>query len=104
MEDLSFIDQIRLFAESEIITGPHGAAYSFAVFCQPGTLLFEIYKADNIKGHYPILANECGLQYKRFYGVNTFDEITHDMTINKESYIEELQNLIVFREFSSGIS
>ena len=101
MEDLSFIDQIRLFAESEIVTGPHGAAYSFAAFSQPGSLLYEIYRADNIKGHYSILANECGLQYRRFYGIDTFDETTHDMTIDKESYIEELKTLIVFRNFSS---
>ena len=101
MEDLSFVDQIRLFAESEIITGPHGAAYSFAAFCQPGTLLYEIYRADDNKGHYPSLANECSLQYRRFYGINTFDKTTHDMTIDKESYIEELRVLIIFRNFSS---
>jgi hypothetical protein len=104
MEDLSFIDQIRLFAESEIITGPHGAAYSFGVFCQPGTLLYEIYRADHIKAHYPILANECDLQYRRFYGIDAFDEITHDMTIDKESYIEELKILIIFRKLSGATS
>jgi hypothetical protein len=104
MEDLSFIDQIRLFAESEIITGPHGAAYSFGAFCQPGTLLYEIYRADNIKGHYTILANECNLQYRRFYGIDAFDEITHDMTIDKESYIEELKILIIFRKLSGATS
>jgi hypothetical protein len=94
MEDLSFVDQIKLFAESEILTGPHGAAFSFAVFCQPGTLLYEIYRADQIKNHYVILASECGLNYKRFYDV-AFDEVTHDMTINKESYIDSLRSLIM---------
>lgn len=95
MEDMSFVDQIKLFAESEILTGPHGAAFSFATFCRPGTLLYEIYRADHIKGHYAILANECDLKYKRFYDVE-FDEVTHDMTINKESYIDSLGALIEF--------
>jgi hypothetical protein len=97
MEDLSFVDQIRLFAESEIITGPHGAAFSFAAFCKEGTLLYEIYRASTEKGHYVDLANECQLQYKRFYEVTVSDEDTKDMTIDKESYIEELSMLIQSR-------
>jgi len=100
MEDLSFIEQIKLFAESEIITGPHGAAFSFAIFCKPQTLLYEIYRADNIKGHYAILANECNLKYKRFHHVTDFNEATHDMTIDKESYIDSLNELIAFSRFS----
>ena len=106
MEDLSFVDQIRLFAESEIITGPHGAAFSFAAFCEEGSLLYEIYKASTEKGHYVDLANECELQYKRFYGITAFDQETHDMTIDKESYIEELSILIQFRMLrtTSGVS
>jgi len=95
MEDLSFVDQIKLFAESEILTGPHGAAFSFAVFCKPGTLLYEIYRADQIKNHYVTLANECGLTYRRFFDLE-IDETTHDMTINKESYIDSLSGLIAF--------
>jgi hypothetical protein len=95
MEDLNFIDQIKLFAESQILTGPHGAAFSFAVFCQPGTLLYEIYRADQIKNHYVTLANECGLIYRRFFDVE-MNEMTHDMTINKESYIDSLTDLIEF--------
>ena len=102
MEGLSFINQIKLFAESEIITGPHGAAYSFAAFCKPGTLIYEIYKADNIKCHYSILANECDLKYKRFYDIESFDERTHDMTIDKESYIGSLSLLIASRQLSGA--
>jgi hypothetical protein len=100
MEDLSFIEQIKLFAESEIITGPHGAAFSFAIFCKPQTLLYEIYRADNIKGHYAILANECNLKYKRFHHITDFNELTHDMTIDKQSYIDSLNELITFSRFS----
>jgi len=100
MEDMAFIEQIKLFAESEIVTGPHGAAFSFAIFCKPQTLLYEIYRADNIKGHYAILANECNLKYKRFHDVTDFNELSHDMTIEKESYIDSLNELIAFSRFS----
>jgi len=96
MEDLSFVDQIKLFAESELITGPHGAAYSFAIFSSPTTTLYEIFKADRGKGHYPILANQCNLKYMRYFGVEHYNETNQDMTIDVESYLNSLEASILF--------
>jgi hypothetical protein len=100
MEDLSFIDQIKLFAESELITGPHGAAYSFATFSNPQTTLYEIYKADRGKGHYPILAHYCNLKYIRYFGIEIYNENNQDMTIDVESYIDSLEAAILFLKSS----
>ena len=96
MEDLSFVDQIKLFAESELITGPHGAAYSFATFSNPGTTLYEIYRADRGKGHYPILAHHCNLKYIRYFGIESYNETNQDMTIDVESYLNSLEAAILF--------
>lgn len=96
MEDLTFIDQIRLFAESELVTGPHGAAYSFAIFSNPKTTLYEIYRADIGKGHYPILAHECNLKYIRYFGIDYYNETNQDMTIDVESYLNSLEAAILF--------
>ena len=96
MEDLSFIDQIKLFAESELITGPHGAAYSFAVFSSPTTTLYEIYTANRGKGHYTILAHQCNLKYIRYFGIEEYNETNQDMTIDVESYLNSLEASILF--------
>jgi hypothetical protein len=96
MEDLSFVDQIRLFSESELITGPHGAAYSFAIFSKPNTTLYEIYKADRGKAHYTILARECNLKYMRYFGIEHYDETNQDMTIDVETYLDSLEASIMF--------
>ena len=96
MEDLNFVDQIRLFAESELITGPHGAAYSFAIFSSPKTSLYEIYKADRGKGHYPILAQECDLKYMRYFGVDDYNETNQDMTIDAQTYLDSLEAVLLF--------
>ena len=96
MEDLSFIDQIKLFAESELITGPHGAAYSFAIFSSPKTTLYEIYQADRGKGHYPILAHHCSLKYIRYFGIEHYNETNQDMTIDVESYLNSLEASILY--------
>jgi hypothetical protein len=102
MEDLDFVEQIRVFRESEIITGPHGAAMSFLIFCEPGTIVFEIYKADSIKCHYTSLATVCSLKYMRYDDVDEFNEITHDFKINSQGYLEMLKGLIDFSSFGSS--
>ena len=94
IEELSFEQQIRLFRESEIITGPHGAAFSFAIFCEPATILYEIYPLFGMKGHFVALAHDCSLRYMRCLDIVSFNKDTEDMVVNKDLYIESLQNLI----------
>jgi capsular polysaccharide biosynthesis protein len=42
-EELTFADQIRLFAEAEIILGAHGAGVCNLLFAKPGALVLEIF-------------------------------------------------------------
>lgn len=44
-ETLSLAEQAALFAEAEVVLGPHGAGLSNAVFCRPGTQLIELFDA-----------------------------------------------------------
>ena len=36
-EKLTFLQQVKLFANAKVIVGPTGAAFANAVFCEPGT-------------------------------------------------------------------
>jgi hypothetical protein len=61
--DLNFTDQIRLFREAVLVVGPHGAGMTNIVFCDPGTLVYEL-----LPSHYPNacfcnLAHTCKLRY-----------------------------------------
>lgn len=61
--DLKFAEQIALFGQANAVLGPHGAGLSNIVFCQPGTILYEM-----IPEHYPNfcfsrLAHGAGLHY-----------------------------------------
>jgi capsular polysaccharide biosynthesis protein len=94
MEDLTFEDQIKVFRESELITGPHGAAFSFGIFCEPGAILYEIYPAVRDKSHYNTLSTNCKLNYKRFINILKFNCETSDMSIDCDSYIESLKTII----------
>jgi len=46
-ENLSFKKQIRLFNNSSIICGAHGASFTNIIFCRPGTKIIEIIPKDH---------------------------------------------------------
>ena len=94
MEDLTFIEQIRLFKSSEIITGPHGAAFSFSIFCEPKTIICEILKSMPNKGHFYDIAVHYDLAFIRYAGVTEWNEKNQNMKINIENYISTLKNII----------
>jgi len=67
-QDLSMRDQIRLFAQAQIVMGPHGAGLFNALFAPRGGLLIEL-----INPHYwdPVLvrlASLAGLQHWHCFG------------------------------------
>ena len=63
---LSFRDQAALFAQAEIIAGPHGAGLTNILFAPPGADVIEISPADKITIAYPMLAKCAG---HRFTGI-----------------------------------
>ncbi len=70
-QDLSFVEQLRLFSEARIIAGPHGAGLFNAMFMPPGGFVLEI-----INPHYwyPRLApitSMIGVQHWHCFGKTT---------------------------------
>jgi hypothetical protein len=43
LEKLAMADQMRVFAEADVIISPHGAGLTNVIFCNAGTLLIEIF-------------------------------------------------------------
>jgi capsular polysaccharide biosynthesis protein len=91
MENLTFVEQIRLFRSSEMIVGLHGAAMAFMIFCKPETQILELFPYRPKKNHYFDVASKLGLRFGRFTSMDTYDEVTEDMTVN----LPDLQNTIV---------
>ncbi|QNT78307.1 glycosyltransferase family 61 protein [Entomobacter blattae] len=63
LEQLSFSEQIRHFAEASLILAPHGAGNTHIVFCAPGTLLIEIMPDKLLNWCYRSMAELLGLRY-----------------------------------------
>jgi capsular polysaccharide biosynthesis protein len=60
---LSFAEQVALFRGASVVVGPHGAGMTNIVFCEPGTIVYEL-----VPGHYQNacfcnLAHICRLRY-----------------------------------------
>jgi len=65
--ELSVADQARVFAEADVVLGPHGAGLTNILFCRPGTPVIELFPGggDQDVSCYRVLASTLGLPYVR---------------------------------------
>ena len=66
---LSVAEQIRLFAEAEIVVGAHGAAMTNAVFCPEGAAVVELFSDKYVNECYwNLVSTVDGLRYRYLVG------------------------------------
>lgn len=63
LDDMSIADQATLFAQADIIVGPHGAWFTNIIFCNPGTKIIELFQPKTVWWHYYCLAASCWHTY-----------------------------------------
>lgn len=63
LEKLSLSKQIAIFANAEIVIGPHGAGLANIAFCYPDTKVVEINTPYRISSLFTRLANAASLEY-----------------------------------------
>jgi hypothetical protein len=64
---MPFADQVELFSQARAVVGPHGAGFSNAVFCEPGTVLIEFMPKGRVIDCFERLARFAGLDYSAVY-------------------------------------
>jgi len=60
---LTVEEQAGVFAESEIVVGVHGAAFSNLVFCNPGATVLEVFGTQENQKGYWVMSHRMKLQY-----------------------------------------
>jgi capsular polysaccharide biosynthesis protein len=62
--------QIELFAEAEIVVGPHGGGMTNLLFSPPGTKVLELFSVTAAQGdsNYRVIASHLGQPYARLLG------------------------------------
>ena len=62
LSNLSFVKQVKIFQNADIIIGLHGGGFANLVFCKPGTKIIEL-KPSGAGMMYENLAKKCSLNY-----------------------------------------
>lgn len=68
LEHKSIFDQIHLFANADVIVGPHGAGLTNLVFSKPGTKVLEIFPPQYVYPYYWLISTFGNLDYHYFIG------------------------------------
>ena len=67
--DFSVVDQIRIFAEADVIVAPHGASLANMPFCSPGASLLELFPSQSMVADYwKMTCGVEGLEYQYLSG------------------------------------
>lgn len=84
--DMSYLDQIKLFANARLICAPHGAGLVNMIWAQPGCHIIEIFNPAKIDlGCFWDLSQNLGHTYSCFLG--SFPEVSNSdiQVINGDS-------------------
>ena len=63
LEDLPFLEQVRVLNEASVVISPHSTGLTNLVFCRPGTSVIEIFSPRYVTACWWNLANQVGLDY-----------------------------------------
>ena len=104
---LSVAQQVRLFAEAELVVAPHGAALSNLVFASPGASVVELFAPDYVFLCFWMLANRIdGLTYNYLVGEGNppkwrermMKGVTSDITVDVQKLARLVDGLASPRE------
>ncbi|GJL63109.1 MAG: hypothetical protein NPIRA04_17630 [Nitrospirales bacterium] len=73
LEEFSFVEQVALFQDAEVIVAPHGSGLANLVFCDPGTHVIELFPARATDAYFR-LSVDMDLKYTC---IKTRDIISH---------------------------
>lgn len=93
MENLTFVEQVRLFRSAEFVVTAHASSLVHLVFCEPGTEVLELYPNRPGKSHFYDISRKMGLRYNRFTELDSFNEENEDMCVNLNQFRTVIRHL-----------
>ena len=92
LEDLSVSEQLRLFAESVLLVGPHGAGFTNLVACSSQASIIELMPRPGAFSHYYAMADILGMRHGHLLASRCFGE-TDDFTITPDDLLKLLREM-----------
>lgn len=90
-EDLSFLQQLELFANAGMVIGPHGAGLTNSFFCEEKTKVCEI-AIDGVPPCYLVACKGLNLDFARLSASSVGSDHNSDMFLGKNQLVEYLSN------------
>jgi len=87
LSELSFEDQVKLFANAENIIAPHGAGLANLIFSKESRVL-EIFHSEKLKPTYNLISQCRGLDYN--YSIEYSDN--RDITVDIDRIVDFIRN------------
>ncbi len=98
--DMSFQSQVELFASTELVIAPHGAAIANIVFLPRGSSILEFFSPTFINPCYWRIANACGCDYALLLGkaYHTFEPSSDSYRICPNELGKMIGRLLEFQK------
>ena len=101
---LSVAEQVRTFAEADVIVAPHGASLANLSFCSPGSALLELFPSQSMVADYwKMTCGVEGLEYQYLSGTGPAAGITRgefvvaDITVDLKQLEKMVSALLAAR-------
>lgn len=102
-ETMSFVDQVALFDEAQIVVAAHGSGLANLVFCREGAHVIELFSPHYVTVPYWALANQVGLEYRYVMGEGGWDPARgRGRRIHDDIRIDVAQVQAVLREIDAA--
>ena len=82
LEDLRFLEQVRLFSRASVIVSPHGGGLANLAWCSPGTRVVELFTGEVFNDCFARLCSQLACSYRPLWagdsgapGVVDLDEL-----------------------------
>ena len=89
LESLPVEAQLRLFSESAVVIGPHGAGFANMIACAPSSAIIELLPRPGNYSHYYAMADQLDLKHGHLLATD-FDPKTDNFSIDPDQLISLL--------------
>ncbi len=89
LESLPVEEQLRLFSESSVVVGPHGAGFTNMIACAPSAAIIELLPRPGNFSHYYAMADQLELQHGHLLGTD-FDANSNNFIIDPDQLVSLL--------------
>ena len=70
LEEMSFLEQVTVFANAKTIVAPHGSGLTNLVFCSPDTQVVELFSPNYMRTDYWMISQQLHLKHYYVVGKN----------------------------------